>query len=135
MIVLIILALFIVPTFSTKLDGGIAPVNCSTPSLIFESIYSQFNHTNSHETYLDYTETIHFTDNVLNQEVFSSAKKPFIILSIESEHDTITLTSNITLNLITPNMSMVYIQGSGKRIDCNDSLSYYKDTHVSCSPI
>ena len=119
MIVLIILALFIVPTFSTKLDGGIAPVNCSTPSLIFESIYSQFNHTNSHETYLDYTETIHFTDNVLNQEVFSSAKKPFIILSIESEHDTITLTSNITLNLITPNMSMVYIQGSGKRIDCN----------------
>ena len=119
MIVLIILSLFILPSISTKLDGGIAPENCSNPNLIFESIYSQFNHTNSHETYVDYTETIHFTNDAINQEVFSSATKPFVIFSIESKHDTITLTSNVTFDLTAVNMSMIYIKGSGNTVDCN----------------
>ena len=119
MIIPLILACFIIPTLSTHLDGGIAPENCSSPNLIFESIYSQSNHPNSHETYLDYTETIHFKNNALNNEVFLSVKKPFTIFSIESKDDTITLTSNLIFGLTAPNMSTLYIQGNGKKIDCN----------------
>ena len=122
MILLFLLALLIPLSVSTKFDGDIAPEICGEPNHIFENIFFQFNHSNN-TTYLNYTETIRYTNCTLNQAVFSAFKMPFVIFSIESDCQQISLTSDILFTTSTPTMQLMYIQSSNpkppKTIDSN----------------
>ena len=126
MILLFLFALLIPISAPKRLDGDIAPEICGEPNLIFEHIFSLYNHTNNSTypiTYLNYTETIRFTECTLNQTVFSAAKMPFVLFSMESDCQTISLTSDIIFTNSTSKMQLIYLQSSNpenpKTIDSN----------------
>ena len=126
MFLLFLFALLIPLSTLTKLDGDIPPEMCGEPNIIFENIFSQYNHTENATysvNYLNFTEVIRFSDCTLNQTAFSASKMPFVLFSIESDCQTISLTSDIIFTAPSPTMQLMYIQSSDpknpKTIDCN----------------